>query len=83
MASQVLVILHGYDDNPIYDDILYRLSRLAGKWRGEKNDAVAEQYRTLLNALLVMGWRGSLMPEEELPDRLMPEAYFAQFNDQT
>jgi hypothetical protein len=83
MSSQVLVTLHGFDDNPTYDDILYRLARLAGKWRVTKDDSVAEQYRTMLTALLMMGWRGSLMPEEELSDRLMPEAYFAQFNDQT
>jgi hypothetical protein len=83
MASEVVVKLHGYDDNPTYDDILYRVSRLAGKWRVTKDDAVAEEYRTLLKAVLLMGWRGSLMPEEELPDRLMPEAYFAQFDDKT
>jgi hypothetical protein len=63
--------------------MMFQLTRLAAKWRGEKSDAVAEQYRILLEALLILGWRGNLMPEEELPDRLMPEAYFAQFNDQT
>jgi hypothetical protein len=79
--GQVVVTLHGFDDNFLYDEIIYQLMRRAGKWRLTKSDQVADEYRILLEALLILGWRGSLMPEEELPDRLMPEAYFAQFND--
>jgi hypothetical protein len=83
MASEVLVTLHGFDENPVYDEILFRLTRLAGKWRGEKSDEVVLQYQTILEALLIMGWRGELPVEVELPDELLPETYLAQFYDKS
>jgi hypothetical protein len=79
MATQAITDLHGFDENPIYDGMIHQLARLAAKWRGDKSDEVAEQYQTLLKGLLIMGWRGELPVEVELPDRLLPESYLSQF----
>lgn len=70
---------YGFSDDPTYDTLLNKLASLAGEWRQSKSDEIAEQYRTILQTLLMLGWHEPLDPDIELPDRLMPQVYLNQF----
>ena len=58
-----------------YNQLLDRLSYLAGLWRRLKTDEVAERYHAVLRTLLELGYREWLDVESELPDELMPPEY--------
>jgi hypothetical protein len=62
------------------ETLLDKLGELVGEWRATKSDEVAKEYQAVLQTLLLMGWRGELDVDMELPDRLMPEEYLNQFN---
>jgi hypothetical protein len=62
------------------ETLLDKLGELAGEWRATKSDTAASQYQAVLRTLLMLGWRGELDVDMELPDRLMPEEYLNQFN---
>jgi hypothetical protein len=65
-------------------DILERLedelSGLAYHWRGNPDPQVAEslvtQYQAILNGMLALGYNDWLDADAELPNELMPPAYF-------
>ena len=80
-ATIVEVELHGYSDNPVYDQMCYKLARLAGAWREEKTDKIAEQYQTLLRALIILGFDEELEVQAELPEALMPVEYTSLFTE--
>ena len=69
----------GYSKNPAYDALIHKLGEVVLRWRSTKSDEVAQQYREVLNTLLLLGWRGELDVDIELPDRLRPDEYLAQF----
>jgi hypothetical protein len=59
------------------------LAYLAMYWRGSDDDAeaaeIARCYQSILLCMLDLGLDHCLMVESELPDELMPPAYFARF----
>jgi hypothetical protein len=79
LLLQVLIERYGYSDDPTYDSLLHKLGVLAGEWRETKAEDTCDQYATVLRTLLLMSWRGELPVDIELPDRLMPVEYLAQF----
>ena len=60
-ATIVEVELHGYSDNPVYDEMCHKLAYLAGLWRRHKTDEIAHQYQTLLRALIILGFVGAVL----------------------
>lgn len=69
------LVKHGYSDNPIYDELLWKLSELAGLWRRTKDETVVTRYHHILLSLLELGYDEALDAELELPDHLMPSEY--------
>jgi DNA-binding transcriptional regulator PaaX len=59
------------------------LAHLAMHWRGsdsdEEADAIAHNYQVILRCMIDLGFRQSLQVDTELPDELMPQAYFDLF----
>ena len=60
-----------------------KLSDLAAQWRGASRrgeaaiaEAVVQQYQAVLLCMIELGHNEFLDAETELPDRLMPPAYF-------
>ena len=80
-ATIVEVELHGYSDNPVYDEMCHKLAYLAGLWRRHKTDEIAVQYQTLLRALIILGFDEELEVQAELPEALMPVEYTSLFTE--
>ena len=80
-ATIVEVELHGYSDNPVYDEMCHKLAYLAGLWRRHKTDEIAHQYQTLLRALIILGFDEELEVQSELPEALMPVEYTSLFTE--
>lgn len=63
----------------------FELSDLAARWRGTDDpldtEAVVQQYRSTLLRMIELGFHEPLDVDSELPDRLMPPAYFDLFKD--
>ena len=59
-----------------------QLSHLAMKWRAshyENAEKIISEYHEVLSKLWNLDWKGeNLLPDSELPDRLMPQ-YFLEF----
>jgi hypothetical protein len=70
--------------NKKHDDPFVRfeqkLSDLAYEWRSTDDENVRKRiqqnYRRTLTQLFRNGWQDYLMPDAELPDKLMPRPYF-------
>ena len=65
----------GIPSDPAQRKLYFKLGELAGEWGETKSDAVAQTYHTVLKSLFELGWEGYLLPDEELPEELMPEWY--------
>jgi hypothetical protein len=71
--------------NELSQELEHRLGVLAMRWRSlhsaQNSEAaveVVEEYHKVMGRLWALGWDGEgLLPDSELPDRLMPE-YFLQ-----
>jgi hypothetical protein len=70
-------------DTHVLEVLESKLGDLAARWRGasrrgetEIAEAVVQQYRAVLLCMIELGHNGFLNAETELPDRLMPPAYF-------
>ena len=82
MATRVKPIKHipgAFDPNPVYDKLGHRLAELAAAWRTHKTQDLVERYHHVLLTLLELGWNDNLDVELELPDELMPAAYFERY----
>lgn len=79
-TETVVVEHYGFSNNPVYDALQHQLSELAGEWRTTKRDETVQQYHAVLKTLMLMGWRGSLDVENELPDELLPYDYLHQYD---
>lgn len=66
-------------DNPVYEELLYKLADLAGEWRETKQDKLVRRYQAILLCLYELGWDEELDVELELPDELMPPEYFQRY----
>lgn len=75
------VVRYGYSDNSVYDEMCHKLAYLAGLWRRHKTDEIADQYQTLLRALIILGFDEELEVQAELPEDLMPVEYTSLFTD--
>ncbi|MEL6408331.1 MAG: hypothetical protein AAFR81_28450 [Chloroflexota bacterium] len=70
-----------FSDILVYDKLIDVLAYLSGLWRETKEDKVAEQYQTVLRALIIIGFDEPLDAEVELPDQLMPAEYLDMFSE--
>lgn len=67
------------------DELEHRFGHLAMQWRGlhsrrkyKEAATVVEEYHSIFAQLWALGWDGGdLLPDEELPDELMPK-YFIE-----
>jgi hypothetical protein len=73
--------LVGYSEDPTLDHIMDELAWLAGAWGETKDQTYVTKYQVLVRALLEMGWNDELDIELLLPDDLMPQAYFARYDE--
>ena len=83
METGIERVKGAFSDNPVYDELMYKLAELSARWRGSKEPALVTSYQHVLLTLIEPGWSGSghdaLDVELELPDSLMPPEYFQLF----
>lgn len=65
----------GRPTDPVIRQFEDRLDDLAAGWRGTHLEEVVIAHQETLAQLYELGWEGSLHPQSELPDRLMPTEY--------
>ena len=70
-------------DTHVLEVLESKLADLAAQWRGASRrgeveivEAVVQQYQAVLLCMIELGHNEFLDAETELPDRLMPPAYF-------
>lgn len=72
----------GIPSDPVQRELYFKLGELAGEWGETKSDAVVQTYHTVLKSLFELGWDGYLLPDEELPEELMPDWYLEYYKAQ-
>jgi len=71
----------GISSDPELRRLEFLLGRLAGAWRGERDNPqkrleIIEEYKRTLLYLYSLGWDKELHPEALLPDEYMPEEFY-------
>ena len=59
----------------IYETLINKLEDLIGLWAEYRTENYVDDYNAVLKTLLLLGWKGTLQIDTELPEELILPAY--------